>query len=867
YGVEGPLMLLLAVRFFVVQDMTPGVALLMAIAGIGMATLLWQLLDWRIGERGALLSHLRVIGLTLLLAVGLYASVWLAFYAVPFGAMTLEWVGGVLGDLPTALAGGYTTLRRAMLDGLRWVPLLVLGSILLGYTATLLIGMPLTIPVLYVRAWRAGVRDLTTRYGTVRSGALVTLTLVVVALLFVWSNRQPQGRAFALLAEPPTTADQAQALLRQEGAIRAGLLNAYLAPQRYWSAVGGVRHIADMYEQTLHLPRARAKRVQQWYETIAQPVLYRPAQPESSRNEWGGADFQNESTAAAERYRQFFDQPIHEGERAAVVRAARSTWSPGLAQAAWQAVDDREVHLLRQEITVAEHGDWAEIELYEVYQNQTAQRQEVVYYFGLPESAVITGVWLGEGPEREERFAYHVAPRGAAQEVYRREVVRNVDPALVEQIGPRQYRLRVFPVEPLQWRWDDTSARSTMGDAPPLHLWLTWRVMWSENSWPLPRLAELRNVYWDDATVRLLNGQPLGASAEDWLPASVPASGFVAPMTHRVDFPTGESVLAQPTDNDEPLPSTENLRLAVVLDRSRSMAEVEPDVQAALARLTEATETADLYLTTSSFTGEAPSRLPLREFRPEQLLFFGGQNAAELLAQFNALRGDDVYDAILVLTDGSGYELTDPGIAVPRPEASVWMVHLGGYPLGYDDPTLEAIQASGGGVAGSVGEALTRLAVARATAGADVVDTYLWQVVPTETVRDLEAVTHDASDPFAAFAARRLILAAMQRHGPALADPEILDGLHEIAIAHSIITPYSSMIVLVNERQEKMLEAASARGDRFEREYEAAGETIPGGAPPITGVPEPEEWLLLALGAALLLWHTRHRFGLARLAA
>ncbi len=49
-------------------------------------------------------------------------------------------------------------------------------------------------------------------------------------------------------------------------------------------------------------------------------------------------------------------------------------------------------------------------------------------------------------------------------------------------------------------------------------------------------------------------------------------------------------------------------------------------------------------------------------------------------------------------------------------------------------------------------------------------------------------------------------------------------------------------------------------GDRFQREFEAVGET-PDSNLTITGVPEPEEWLLLALAAAMLAWyvHTRRR--------
>ena len=52
YGVEGPLMLILALRFFVVREATAAVTLMLVLASLGMATLLWQLLDRRINERG-----------------------------------------------------------------------------------------------------------------------------------------------------------------------------------------------------------------------------------------------------------------------------------------------------------------------------------------------------------------------------------------------------------------------------------------------------------------------------------------------------------------------------------------------------------------------------------------------------------------------------------------------------------------------------------------------------------------------------------------------------------------------------------------------------------------------------------------------
>jgi putative PEP-CTERM system integral membrane protein len=575
-----------------------------------------------------------------------------------------------------------------------------------------------------------------------------------------------------------------------------------------------------------------------------------------------------EPLEAAKLYETFFDQSIIEGEHAAIVRAARSTWSIEQAQTAWLAIDDREVYLARQEVTVREQGDWAEVELYEVYQNQTAERQEVVYYFSLPESAVITGVWLGNSPDREARFSFQVSPRGAAQALYRNEVQRRYDPALVEQIGPRQYRLRVFPVQPQRFRRDEASDRTVTEEAPPLHMWLTWRVLAQQDGWHLPRLAEHRNVYWDETSLRLVNGAPMQADPEAWLPPSVPASASIVPVTHRVDFPSGETVIARPVSRSDLPKLGEDLRLAVVLDRSRSMAGYAEDVNTVLGRLEAAAgpqRAVDVYLTASRYRGEAPVRIGLASLEPETIMYFGGQNAAELLAQFEALRADQPYDAVLVLTDGSGYELGAGEFPVTPPDVPVWMVHLGGnYPLGYDDVTLEAIQASGGGVAGGVDEALTRLAMALdagpGAPAADVIDGYVWSTLPTgAAVAEGEIVVHPASDPFAALAARRIILEAMHRQRAALDQPATLDRLHDLAIRYSIVTPYSSMIVLVDTAQEELLRRLEARDDRFSREVEEVGETTPQSPFSVTGVPEPEEWLLLALVAAMLIWFVRTR--------
>ncbi len=863
YGVEGPLMLMLAVRFFLIRDATPTVTLMLTVGILSLATLLWQLLDRRIDERGPALTHLRVIGLSILVAFGIYASLWIAFYALPIAAFAWQWVWDLVANLGQVIRDFIEMLQDAYLQAFIWVPFMLLGMVQLAYTATLFIVMPIAVPIIYGRAWWRGIQALSRQYSQPRAVSLSTAVIALLIFAIIQINRQPQQQAFALLEEPPATAAEASALLEQEDLIRAGLLNAYLAPHRYLSAQGEMNHISSLYEEAFHLDHRQAALVQRWYENLTSPLLYQPVDNYASLNRWDNRTLREEPLKAAELYEEFFDQPITEGEKEDVVAAVRSTWMMDQARAGWQAVDDREVYLAHQEINVVEHGDWAEVELYEVYENQTSQRQEVIYFFSLPETAVLTGVWLGNSENRDTRFPFRVAPRGAAQAVYRQEVRRQVDPALLEQIGPGQYRLRIFPIPPMSQTWDEELAHTVLNDGQPLHMWLTYRVMADGHNWPLPYLAKQFNLFWDNDSTRLVNDQPMAADKRTWLPSSVPALGLPQPTGHRVDFPDGTSVIAQPIA-DEALPQPANsLSLAIVLDRSRSMADEAELVQEALAQAATWSKSADVYLTSSEFRGDAPAVVPLAEIMNTEIVYYGGQNAGDLLLQFEDLYAGQEYDAILVITDGSGFGLSFDGRAPTAPSAPLWMIHVGGqFPLGYDDATLQAIQASGGGSAATVDEALARQTFIQTSqvegVVMDVADGYTWAVMPTETADTLSVAleNHATTDGFEALAGRRQILAEMQEQHGSLSDLAVLDQLHAIATEQGIVTPYSSMIVLVEERQQQMLDQLEDDPDRFEREFEEVGETQQEPLT-VTGVPEPEEWLLMALAAVMLAWYIR----------
>lgn len=280
YVIEGPLMLLLAVRFFLIRQATPGVTITVLIALLGLGTFLWTLLDSRTGERRLPYESLRLLGLTLMALTSLYAAAWIAFYALPGGAELIRAIWGFIRDMPRILSD----ISRNLLSTLRYTPIMlpfsILGFILLLYTATLFVLAPVAVPLLSLRAWWNSFARQVKSAGRVMTLLLVSLAIASAVGIFVISNRQPQARAFALLERPPASMEEAKTLLKDSEAIREGLLNAYLAPFRYISARGEVRHVREIYQAAFNMPPPQAFRVQQMYESMASPLLYQPVNQE-----------------------------------------------------------------------------------------------------------------------------------------------------------------------------------------------------------------------------------------------------------------------------------------------------------------------------------------------------------------------------------------------------------------------------------------------------------------------------------------------------------------------------------------------------------------------------------------------------------
>lgn len=817
YGVQAPLMVLCAVRLFAISALTPASALFLAVVALGCLGLLRTLLHG-FAEPTALGQAGRQVAQTAYLAFGAWAVLWVGLYALPIALIVVE------GLVRLPLRADWSFVLRDP-GQLLILPTLAVWTLFFAFTAGMLLVWPFAAFGISARAFQVVSRATLSRLGAGVTAGLTLGTLAALGLAFGVATRQPQAEAFALLEAATSDAARREALTRSDR-IRAGLLEARLSAVRYLDGDPEGAHVDDLWEEGLGTSLWGAPSFV--WRLAARPFLYRPVHEGRV-----GGRFSSEPADRAEAeqaYAAFFDAPMARAEREVLVAASRNTWSVEEAQATLLEIGERRVHLDRQEVVVEPHGDVARVLVHDVYRNRSWERQEVSLSFSLPEGAAATGLWLGHADDRDQAFAFVVATRGAAQEVYESEVRRRVDPALLEQVGPRQYRLRAFPIEPREGRPDDPF--SIRAEGPELHLWLELAVPVVDDAdgtpvFPLPVTSEVRNLFWDADTVRTLDGAEV--RADDWLPAPVRAEGAM-PRAHVVTLGDHE-VRAEPAGAVTPVTAG---RIAVWIDETRSMEARRDEVAHALRRLRGAAREVEVWC--------AREQRPVRcdDFDPSTALFWG---AVALETRLAALAPSVAgAEALVVLTDGGSYELAAAAEAAGLPDVTLpplWLVHLGGFPSAYPDWTADRLQRSGGGVVGSV-EALQV-----AWADPAVVDGWRWSFGPATGAPS-------EPGPIRAIAARRLV-AHLDRQARAHG-LDTLDALHAVAKEAAVVTPYSSMIVLVEDRQRGLLAEAEARADRFDREV--TGDPAPA---EVSAVPEPGTWLLLGLGGAALLGARRRR--------
>jgi putative PEP-CTERM system integral membrane protein len=710
---------------------------------------------------------------------------------------------------------------------------------------------PFAATAVYFRSFRRQFQSIA-RQGSRRRATLAVaaaaMTFVALGVSLSWQPSQARlHAAVQRLRQARSFEEQqraARALEPELSALRRYLAGVYVAPYRY---------VVERESLPLLLPPGRlggawSAGLQRALETLAAPFVYR-------------GRFREDSLWAADAYKDVFDEGIQNGEHETIEASLQASFREDDLSAGLLDRFRTTVKVVSQEVRVDWDGRCASVTITEEYENETFEPQEVLYEFSLPQSSAITGLWLG--PRLE--FEGTLAPRGAARQVYEAQVARSKDPALLEQTGPRQYRLRVFPIPGRAAAFDDD------GRPRPELLKAAFRYVQLpdlENGVPvirLPRLHEKRNVFWDERLDARSAGPvaPAGASGTHWsagsaLPITAPPSGQTDPTAFRI---ADAAVALVPAGGDASSfaadPVGASRQVAVLLDASHGGNDSDwLDVlrkDAGFATLVGA-HRVDAYF----FNDLLGPAVTIDRSDDERLAGVHFLGKAQILEALQPLC-DSSYDSILVLARGGGFheaEAIDTSCEGPP----LAIVHVDGRIPPYSD-ALTARVLRGCGIQDTIASAMRCLA---APPSADVKRTM--SLTTTASLEISPDAARDRFEPCPAdralcqLLARELALAKLAAAAPSVAMPE----LHELATGYHVLTPTSSLIALVNDGQRQELEDAAMKEGAFapagvgtEEQLEAPSGQ---GLLNVQGVPEPETWALLSVATIVLgsfLWKWR----------
>ncbi len=825
YGIELPLLLLSLFRIFFLRECTAGVIHILLIFFVGSIFLLLALFQGRKSiNRWIMLS-----GTSILLWCGLWIFLFLIFFIPPSGwsilSAAIELIIHFFQNIWNIEFSKLFNPSAFFFGGL--------GILLFFFTATLFLFLPCAYVYFSWSTWHANWRVFPAGKQQLAAALLSGLILFTNSGFFLLVNSQHHVETFEKLTKIDGSISEKKELLRSRKEIRTGLIHIYLAPYRYMGEWQKADSLQSLYAQTFKVRKQSVRWIQELFNQAARPLLYRGT----------GSGMSADQKEAERLYREFFDAPIQEAERDAIRHAIQATYSREQRDAGLINIDQQVVHLTEQQVNIVEQGEWADLEIKESYTNSSLQPEEVFYHFSLPEGAVVTGLWLSDTDEK--KYACRIAPRGAAQKVYKEIVGRGSDPALLEQVGPRMYRLRIFPIPP-------ANRRNTKQDSK-MHMWLSIRMLrQSDTKWELPKLSEKRNIYWDNKTVYRYNGQK-EKKASSWLPKSLPAKTAFHARKH---FSTvGNHLITATPRNKETTKSVSLVTIAVLLDTSYSMGSCRDALNNLAQQLKNPPQNMrfDYYFVDSAIH-------ELASFTPatlDSILFFGTLDTKKVLNSFFSSSHGQNYDHLIVVTDKTLFtekEREDDNTLLNSP---TWFLLVDGHsPRVTEDDVMQKLYATGGGIANDLpslfGDIKAYQQIQSDTTLIGIDQHYLWKITENKQ-------SNGDDQDFAIFSASKLIHHFLTNNQNEPLDN--LDSIHNIAVQHRIVTPLSSMIVLVNNAQKELLAQAEGKEDRFERETETGKEmlTTPHAPLEVSAVPEPEEWLLLIVVLGFLSNHLYRR--------
>ncbi len=409
----------------------------------------------------------------LLLIVGYFTLLYSFFSPIFLGYLAKSIFSGIVSDFTDYIFTNFVSISTLweILYFLIIISLAIFGLIIV----TLLIFLPYLLTYLFAKMFLQYRTRLLKYVDEQRTSVFIGLTTLAMLILTIGLSYQADISPYLSQLEQLSTATTfedklhiAQQLQPHQSAIKQTLQDMNNYGRRYPFHKND-RYLANAYQSVFRLDQTTANHLQSLFHTLAYPFVY-----------WGPTD----SYQLRQNFTYLFgnpDAPTPSQPKPNVELVSRDVQ----AQTAYQ-------------------DQLATITVTEEYTNKTYQQQQVIYEFSLPNSAVITDLRLGPNLE----FPGVIAPKGAASATYERELQRRRDPALLEQVGPRQYRLRVFPIPA-------KNDRTTL-QGKNQKVQFTYIVNATSQGYTLPNYSKTQNINPDPADYTVsLNHQSVSAFISD----------------------------------------------------------------------------------------------------------------------------------------------------------------------------------------------------------------------------------------------------------------------------------------------------------------------------------------------------------------
>jgi hypothetical protein len=710
------------------------------------------------------------LGLT---AILVYAAI-LWFFYVPgvTTAITQELLGNFFQDL-------YYSLSQQPVAS---IPLQILSQ-LIGFAFRLLLLLlslgalllPLVLAYLSAKRFQKAFAQATQSWGELKTTRIALFCLGTWLIIFVGTAYNPVSSRFlnqlADYQKAVTFQDKqalATDLVVNKADIQKDLETVYDNQYRYFLNEDSTG-LSSLYQNYLFLPDSAANTLQQTFLVLAYPLVYHSAQP------WDQA------------------------QQAFVDLFGHGIWQSDIAR--YQPSPNVKLSYEHVEAITADHGLLATITIEHTYKNTVWNEQEVISEFVLPPQSVVTGLKLGPNLE----FPGQIAPRGAAQDTYQQQLQQRRDPALLETIGPNTYRLRVYPI-PAQ----------NSGQVQKVAF--TYTTLLTPEGYPLPRYIRHHNlqvssskkdVYLDGT---YLTPKPDFIPADPTLVASL-CQGLLDPLT--IDLGVTRATLEPNLRNHGGCQSSADFanKVALVIDVSAQGNTIEQ-----LKNLLQAKDLEPNEVPVYRFNTLLSEPQSFKDFKLANAVPFGRRD----LKAIAPLLVNSEYDRlVLVLGDNlSPDEWKSLGSSVKVPLDIV--LTQGGVGMSVELQTT--LLQSNSRLFTDASKALS-YALTVPAASVDLSpgpsfnvawETVLSPSVPTSVYEQYLAIK-PAVTP-AGQLAQSLWLQSTLATNPNLSTNQlaVISAIHRVAQNSSLVTPYSSLIALVNQQQQDLLDQLSQGPDRFD---------------------------------------------------